>query len=349
MESLLEIQQKVKELENSLKNITNTIGSINTDIQKLRVTDKDLEIDFKKLKVLSRHIPFKTHPLSELNDRHCIKLYVEILMNIIRISPEISIEKMSFVQWIIEKSKIDISFEDLYKESLEMNDKLLDEVVNYLSEDYKIYIVIDSMVIGNLTGKADVNTLNYIADICRVLGIKKDDINALAIIAKAILCQNTNNISNIKNTKFLDYTFKVKYYLNAQLIKEMLNIIMTQYRCLVELPSCSYNIVFTKNSFSDVKEDEEIGYYKIKNNSNYSSNSFYKSIANINNNKFQDIVAPISGRLYVFIDSDNRKQYGVISHIEDDPNLIKIWLANKENIYVKRLELLERVSLFGNV
>ena len=230
MESLLEIQQKVKDLENSLKNIKNTIGSINTDIQKLRDTDKDLEIDFKKLKVLARHIPFKTHPLSELNDRHCIKLYVEILMNIIRISPETSVEKMSFVQWIIEKSKIDISFEDLYKESLEMNDKLLDEIVNYLSEDYKIYLIIDSMVIGNLTGQADVNTLNYIADICRVLGMKKDDINALAIISKAVLCQNADKLSTTDTDKILKYIKKVNYYIDKKVIEK----IMIKYRYILE-------------------------------------------------------------------------------------------------------------------
>ena len=83
MKSLLDIQQDIRDLELSAKEITKSIRSLHTDIENIRDSSDIAELDYARIEMLSRQLPFGKHPLNKLEDRTCCKIYLEMLLNIV--------------------------------------------------------------------------------------------------------------------------------------------------------------------------------------------------------------------------------------------------------------------------
>lgn len=218
MKSLLDIQQEVRGLEGTLKEMTHTIQSINEDIQNLREEKELIEIDYEAVSLFAKYIPFSTHPIKQLKDTYMCKLYLETLIKIVQISSENMIDKLIFIQWILEKSGEDISLEQLYIASVQFDKADLFEMATKLSEDYKMYLVIDALIVANINGKADEATFSFIADLCSIFGMDKEQVGVYSEISKVVLCQKIGEISHQALIEIARNHYKLEYYLYDVLV-----------------------------------------------------------------------------------------------------------------------------------
>jgi len=141
LKSLLNIQEDIRKLENNVLDITESIKSINSDIESLRNSSNGAAIDFSKIENLARQFLFEEHPLSRLNEgRHC-QIYLELLLNIVRLDPdpEMMVNRMVFVQWLQMQSKIDWPLEDLYMDCFKMDKQPYCELVDEIPLEYHVF------------------------------------------------------------------------------------------------------------------------------------------------------------------------------------------------------------------
>lgn len=173
MKSLLDIQQDIRRLEKSMREISNDVKNINSDIDRLRNASETTELDFSKIEVLAKQIDFGKHPLDKLEDSRACQVYLEMLLNLVRLDreEERTVNRLVFIQWLQIQSRIDWSLEDLYKDCFKADTKMLFEFLEIMPKEYESYFLVDALIIANISGKANESLYEYIADIIAIFGL----------------------------------------------------------------------------------------------------------------------------------------------------------------------------------
>ena len=200
MKSLLDIQQDIRNLENSVRSITESIRNIGSDIDNIRNSSEasgGLALDFTKIETFAKQLSFGAHPLSTLGQDEVCRTYLRALLNIVRLDTDekTTVSRMVFIQWLQMQSHIEFSLEELYKDSFKLDEQLYYELVDGLTEEYREYFIVDALIVANISGEANSNIYEYIAQLTALLGISADKMRALAVVAKMTLCQNLKALS----------------------------------------------------------------------------------------------------------------------------------------------------------
>lgn len=226
--NLLDIQQKIRDLDNKIQDISSQVSSIYEDIDDFRNKDiiKD-GFDYKMIRLMSTYFPFGEHPLSKLKEDHTCQMYIKILLSLIHIDREstATINRLIFVQWLINESKLNIKLEEYFVDSLKISFNTFEQLVKILSEEYKEYLIVDALMLANICGQANQDVLNYIVNLCTILKFNKKQVQILSIITSSILKQSIGKIKKEESKIFLDYFEKFKYYIiNGNMKAELINI-----------------------------------------------------------------------------------------------------------------------------
>lgn len=321
MKSLLDIQQDIRKLENSLKDITESIKVISSDIELIRTPEQDISIDFELIKVLAKNINYDKHPISEINDKSEQQTYIEMLINIVRfdIDREVDVNRLTFIQWLLNQTEIEYGLEDLYKNSIKMNDKLYLEDLQELSEDYREYFVLDSLIIANIAGTANMEIQRYVADIASIIGVDSKNLYKLAILTKWILCRDFSKMTQVEINIVQNNYELCNYYISG-----------LRYIAVCIKDDDYSTFYWKKEHLERVKAGDLIIKYTLR------ENKWVALViaAEIKGSQYKPsrevfIKAPVDGILYCF--EYKNVIYGVISQEEDNIDLIREWIANKNN------------------
>ena len=315
MKSILEIQQDIRKLEKSVGAISNDIKSINSDLNELRNSFDISMIDFNAIESLAHNLPFNTHPLRRLQDGRQCQIYLEMLLNIVRLdkNQEATINRMIFIQWLQEQAQIDWSLKDLYIDTIENGKERLYEIVDGITKEYKAFLALDILLVSYISGATNEDIQEYIADIFSILDVDYEQIIELGTIAKFILCQKMMNFTDDQVELILDRRKKYSCYFTAKSIKPGIE----QYRTIIlEVPND--NVVDLKWYISNcekVEKGDVVVTYKKKKKTYVCP--YVEFIP-------KTIIASKNGVFYRF--KHNKKLYGVIFHEADSVDSVKEWV-----------------------
>lgn len=317
MKSLLDIQQEIRELEKNMSSLTNDLKSIQSDIENMRNTSPDTGIDYSKIEVLAKQIPFKNHPLGQLQNDSASQSYLEMLLNLVRLDEDrdATINRMAFVQWIQMKSKTNWTLEELYKDSFNITKESYYNFSEAITGKYRDYFMVDALMAANLGGKVNREILEYLAELSGILGINKEELKELSLIAHIALSQK-NNINNLKSDIIARISLFDNYMPNG-IIKKLLK---RERNITVELKEYdAIKFVWYKNDGVLVQEGEIIG--------SVERSEFERRFDSALSHERDDIsYAVSSGRLFQF---ENLKIY------KEEKNIWKAF-SNQSNSYEDR-------------
>ena len=327
MKSLLDIQQDIRKLENSLKDIAESIKAISSDIEIIRTPEQDISIDFELIKVMAKNINYGKHPISKINDKSEQQTYIEMLINIVRfdIDREVAVNRLTFIQWILNQTEVEHGLEDLYKNSVKMSDKLYLESLQQISESYKEYFMLDALITANIAGTANMEIQRYVADIASIIGVGLKNLHKLALIARVVLCKNFVGMDKKDIIVFLNNIEAFECYILKNYLRNI----------VVCLKSDDYRtFCWKKEHLSRVKAGDVIITYTLSNiaidillHSTYSNVPTIKALGNLYSEK--EIISPVGGTLYQFVYKNTL--YGVIAHEEDNTDSIREWVESKNS------------------
>ena len=322
MKSLLDIQQDIRKLENSLKDITESIKAISSDIEIIRTPEQDISIDYELIKVMAKNINYSKNPISKIDDMSEQQTYIEMLINIVRldIDREVTVNRLTFIQWILNQTEIEYGLEALYKNSIKMSDKLYCEHLHKISENYKEYFVLDALIIANIAGTANMEIQLYVADIASIIGVDSKNLHKLALIARVVLCKNFKSITK-DDLRIIQATiWKFYYYISKSMKQELLESLRNIVVQLADSEVSSFS--WKAKQRSDVTAGDIIATYN-------------KEIKVLNRTQYKNkkVVAPIDGVIFIF--RDKNVNYGVISNKIDSKDSIKEWIKSKTKKSIK--------------
>ncbi len=311
MKSLLDIQQELRGLETDVKNITNCIAEISADIDEMRSAAQDArgrEFDYEKIEVLARQIPFNGHPLGLLADGRVCQIYLEMLLNIVRMDydSETTVNRLIFIQWIQTWAEIDWSLEELFADACGMQTDFYNEFAEAMPENYKAYFMLDALMIANIGGPANREIFEYLVELSSILGITAQQMRILASVAAAALCRKFKRMEIEEADQVLDGINRFKHYIDDDMIQKMLEV----HREVVERCADSVFFKWEIKQGQKVTKGECIALHR---QSSISIAAGMKSIC-----------SPLAGTIYCF--RDGTMHYGVISLKADNKDAIKAWL-----------------------
>lgn len=316
--NLLDMQKEIRNLENKIQDIYSHVSSIYERIDESRNKDIIKEsLDYEMIRVMSARFSFEEHPLSKLKNVYARQMYIEILLSLIQLDKEsnVTMNRLIFIQWIINESRLKIKLEDIFRETLKMSSSTFGKFINILPEQYNDYLIVDALIIANICGQASENILNYIANLCIILGINKEKIKILSITTKCILKQSIGRMKKEDLQFFLTYSKKFKYYIDSNMNNEIMEkTLLLQRKIVAKVPdSKSINFKWKVKQKSEVEKGDLIATYK--------RNSSY-------NGSVVKITAPYSGTIFQF--RDKCINYGVISYNIDNKDSIKEWVLQQK-------------------
>lgn len=301
VKSLLDIQTEIRELENSVKIISESIRRIDNDIETLRGIDDDNDIDYNTIEVLARHIKFGKHPLADSDDRYACKIYIEMLLNIVRqdYASEETVERLVFIQWLQKQSGIGLSLKELLKDCYQMKTDSYYEFAELIPAKLRERFVVDALIIANIAGDANKETLEYIVDLCEIIGIEKNVFRELSLVARTALCQNIGKMKGEDFDKVLKKAKFYRYYISEDILPQRKIEVSVKNKEVI-------NFKWEVKQGSKVKAGDIIATY----------NNFFHA--------FKEIKATSTGTIFQF--KDNSTYYGVISNENDNKDSIKSWV-----------------------
>ncbi|RHT96415.1 hypothetical protein DW721_03370 [Clostridium sp. AM27-31LB] len=333
LKSLLDIQQDIHILEKNIQEINECVKSIGTDIETIRNSSEDITLDYSKIEVLAKQIDLGEHPLSKLKDRHSCQIYLEMLLNIVRLDPddEAAANRMVFIQWLQMQSHIDLSLEDLYLDCLKTDEQLFYEMSEIISKDYKEYFLVDALIVANITGMANKEIYKYIADAITVLGVSGKDVKGLAFVSKVSLSQNLSGVSDDDLKVLGDKVKEYGHYIRSDLVEK----VFAKLRVVaVEVPDNETMLFAWKvEQQQAVKSGDMIAAYRTNkridggrgNSKNIYLSKRRKSLLDsFGGYELVEVKAPVSGTIFQF--RDNNTNYGVIAQEQDNEESIKAWI-----------------------
>ena len=310
--SLLDIQQEIRDVEQQVNALSNSIAEIYKDIDNLR-NDEIALIDYQKIQLLSTLIMFEKHPLGNLDNKKLCQAYVELLLRLVHLdkSVESTINRLVFVQWLVKQAELDLSLEELFVGALKRDTDNLTLVIESMTSTYYDQLLMDALLVANISGKANEEILIFIVDLCRFFNVNKDKLKAFSIISKSILQKDSTiiNQSGCKDTYL--YVKQFEHYLEHNVLSRA----MSEQRVLVAkiYENASYDLIWIKDS----------GYYLDTGDVICTYRDFRKS----NSTNKCVIEAPCEGRLYRF--KEGNVNYVVIHPDKDNLLDVRSWALTR--------------------
>lgn len=311
MKSLLEIQQTVRKLETDLQEMAGTIKNLNADIAELMSDGQDTEMDFGKIKKAAQKLIFGEHPISQIGDETVCRIYLEMLLNIIRLdtNEEASEKRLIFIQWLQMESGTEFSLKGLYKDSFQMDADSYEKMVCMISGGYRWCFIVDALIIANIGGSANEEICSYIAELAAVLEIDQETMKTLSLAARIALCQNAGHRRKSEIKRLLNFVPAFEHYVTEDIFG---NIIGSMRRGIVELPDANVSdFEWAVKQGKAVRRGKVVARY------------FKSGIKH----GWCNVASTDNGSFFHF--KNNHTYYGVLSHENDDIDSIKYWIKTR--------------------
>ena len=221
MKSLLDIQKEVKELETTIQGAVNSLDCISREIQEIRTSNDNMEMDYDMIRMLAKNVPFANHPLVKLEDRYACKIYIELLFSVMHMDISGITEKMVFIQWILEESCLDMELEDVHAESLELEKDVYFEIGELLNTEYRMFFIVDALIVANFVGKANEEATEYIGKLCTLMRTNESYIENCIVLAKIALEQSVENIEIADMERVMPFIHKYEYCIMKDTIEKV--------------------------------------------------------------------------------------------------------------------------------
>lgn len=327
--TLTEIQTELRELDKQVCAISAALGQLFQDIDAMKEDKSPSDIDFADIERASHKFMFGEHPLHRLQNGYACRRYIETLLSVVYTDrhSEAVTDRLAFIQWIITQADIDMTLADLMRSSLDLSADSFGELPGLLTVQYREGLLVDAMLTAYITGSAAAETMQYIAQLAGVLGMKEKQLQMLVHIAKCIL---TNTKPDILTGQFrcyygdsesqtaygrpivVEHLPRKSYMPMPPIVQKLVDVLdarLSDKRHLVVASKIQPEWLVKSGTMVDKGQQIAMEYA--------ASDKSWGSA----------VTAPCYGMLYYF---ENKKMYyGVISDACDDLDSIKAWVKQE--------------------
>lgn len=222
MKSLLDIQQETQCLEDGIREIVRGLETLQEDLEEMRSSDRAPETDYERIERLAGQIRLEGHPLGGLQDERVCRLYLEMLLQIVRMDPEqeTAERRLAWIQGLNLQAGTDRTLEEMHTQSFQTDSRTMGEFAEALPEACRECFLVDALVIANLCGCANAETLEYLAGLGEILEITGERLRELSLFARTMLSRSTSGMGRADLEALLEAAWRFGYYLEEDIVRQ---------------------------------------------------------------------------------------------------------------------------------
>lgn len=327
MKGLLDIQREIRRLEDGIREIARGLAALQEDLEEMRSAARTPETDYERIEMLSGQIRLEGHPLGSLQVERVCRLYLEMLLHIVRLDPEqeSAERRLAWIQGLNRQTGTERTLEELYIGSLQIDSRSLDEFARTLPETYRECFLVDALVIANLWGCANGEILEYLAGLGEILGVTGRKLRRLSLFVRTVLCRSVSGMERADLEEILEAAESFWYYMETETTRQAVEELR---HVAVELRDEDGEEFRWKALQGQIVEPGSIiAVYKPKKpKKKKDMGSPFWGIQIEDGSQHGKVLvrAGVSGTLYQF--RMNNTNYGVIGHRTDRKEAIKEWM-----------------------
>ena len=191
MKSIEELQADLKQLYAELeerKQLEETAVSVSQ------------AISFDDISSKAERVKIENHPMSE-RDSHEQAMYLLLLLSVAALDDTAYENSISFVCRIAHGMNYNGSIQELFIQAQQMNFTRIDEITRlFLNDDIRLLLLMECLIIVQCFKKAYTKATEYVADLCILMKLEKEQICITSNIARAVLMLDVTEYNcNIQN------------------------------------------------------------------------------------------------------------------------------------------------------
>lgn len=213
MKTISELQQEIRSMQTELRNISDHLTEINDELLNYKDTGMSDSI-YKRVYEIAETLPIIKHPI--INYGYAVKNnYFAILILIATCEDSINDNQLLFMQRMImadsQRASIDVYVEGIGSIKPE---NVIFKIQETVKNELHFQLVLDMLIIANLSKVKTRKTHEIIANISSFLGVKSEELIQIANIAMLILMQDIKKYQNQGYQRMLADNTRFGYYLS---------------------------------------------------------------------------------------------------------------------------------------
>ncbi|WP_054939241.1 hypothetical protein [Paenibacillus ihuae] len=283
MNSLIHLEKKLLSLSNQLK-------SLSQELEKERnLSAKDQESGYDRIQMLARKYPIKNVKLRTAHESTKKAYFGLLTLLSTAAQQDLTEDQRLFLQRIAAGAGYSLDFEEWIKARKTIEEELEDG--NRIPLEENTYsLLLDGLLLINLTGAATMEEWRMLAELSIVLNFAQEDLEMLAQLARSIIHQNEEEFNSVVVTDSVKWRGMFTHHIPAAWLKNN-RIYCGSYEEIIDNEELQ-SLISKMLRIHDQLEVE----YKLKEDSIVKKDDVI--VKYIKNDEENSILSPRSGRVF---------------------------------------------------
>lgn len=184
------------ELQIQLRSIEEHISFLQVEIEKMKPQPEDeTKAMFEQITEMAKKVPLENRSIHRTLSWN-VDAYISCLAYISLVDDSKIYEKLLFLCRLCHSIGVPTTAEDIFRMGLEVDEKYFEKSCLELKKQ-KYSLLTDALILVNITEEATTASLAVVADIAKIFECDKDDLRAVAMVAKAVLIEDFSVLNQI--------------------------------------------------------------------------------------------------------------------------------------------------------
>ena len=217
MKSIEELQAELKQLY--------------ADLEERRIMELESvpqTVNFDELSSKAERCKIENHPMSGKDEREQ-EMYLLLLLSVISLDDNAYEKSFSLLYRISHGMGFNGNVQELFLKAQQMNFNTIDEITRmFINDDVRLVLLMECIMISQCFQKEKKKAVEYIAELCILMKLEKEQIILISNIARVVLMQDVNEYKcEVKNTyEIFDcylYPLEINHNIEIVLIRKDCN------------------------------------------------------------------------------------------------------------------------------
>ena len=188
----------------SIEELQADLKQLYAELEERRIMEQESipqTVNFEKLSSKAERYKIENHPMRN-RDEHEQSMYLLLLISVIVLDEMAYENSFSLLYRISHGMNFKGDIQELFLQAHQINFDRIDDITRlFINDDVKLVMLMEAMIIAQGFKKEYKKAMEYIAELCILMKLEKEQVILISNIARFVLMQNVEEYKcEIKNT-----------------------------------------------------------------------------------------------------------------------------------------------------
>lgn len=225
----------------SIEELQADLKQLYAELEERRIMEQESlsqTVNFEELSSKAERFKIENHPMSNRNEYEQ-SMYLLLLISVIAFDETVYENSFSLLYRISHGMNFKGDIQELFLQAQQINFERIDEITRlFISDDVRLVLLMEAMMIAQGFKKEYKKAMEYIAELCILMKLEKEQVILISNIARVVLTQNVNEYKcDIKNAYEVFDCYVIPHYrdgyIHCYTSEDIINIVKNKFEDLL--------------------------------------------------------------------------------------------------------------------